>query len=438
MEFRIRKFKMKMNMKKITLLFVLLLFCAAGFAQSGTAGNLKWSLAYGTLTISGKGAMPDYSTFHPSPWNTFRITTAIIEDGVTSIGEYAFGFGDCVTLTSVSISNSVKSIGYRAFSGCFNLASVTIPGSVENIGRYAFSGCAKLTSLTIMEGVTSISDQAFNSCSSLTEVTIPGSVKNIGSIGIEIGSSSDKGYAFAYCAKLASVTMMEGVGNIGRLAFTGCYSLKGITVPGSVESIGAGAFKDCGSLTSVTILDGVKSIGEEAFNNCGSLTNVIIPVSVTGIEKYAFGKCNKLKNVTVEWTTPLTLISNEWRSPFYHNSYDGGGFSDLSACTLHVPPRTLALYKAAPVWNEFGIITEQGNGQANIRVDPLEVVYAVGTLSVNTLRAEVVEIYSASGLLLFRAQKEAGHVAFDLRHLPGGILIARGSSGWVKKIAVRP
>ena len=136
-----------MMKKKI---FILLL-AAAGlgtmFAESGKCGyNLTWTLENDTLTISGTGAMKNYTDFLYTPWfNNHSITSIIIGNSVKSIGNYAFW--GCGNLTSVTIPESVKSIGKGAFSGCSSLTSVTIPNSVTSIGNYAFEGCTGLTSV---------------------------------------------------------------------------------------------------------------------------------------------------------------------------------------------------------------------------------------------------------------------------------------------------
>ena len=83
-------------------------------------------------------------------------------------------------MTSLTIGNSVTSIGYGAFGNCSGLTSVTIPNSVTSIGRWAFYECSGLTSVTIPNSVTSIGVNAFRSCTGLTSVTIPNSVTSIG------------------------------------------------------------------------------------------------------------------------------------------------------------------------------------------------------------------------------------------------------------------
>lgn len=152
----------------------------AAETASGTCGdNVTWVLDdSGTLTISGTGAMKDYSpsSSGKAPWysNRSSITQVIIESDVTSVGTYAFY--ECSNLISVTIQYGVASIGSGAFSYCSSLANITIPDSVTTIGQSAFYRCENLTSMTIPDGVTSIGSYAFDRCSGLTSITIPSSV----------------------------------------------------------------------------------------------------------------------------------------------------------------------------------------------------------------------------------------------------------------------
>ena len=239
---------------------------AVDIVDSGTCGakgsNLTWTLdSEGVLTISGSGDMHGYGS-SDAPWygSRSRVKSAVIAEGVTSIGESAFE--NCRSLTSVTIPNSVTSIGWSAFFYCKSLTSVTIPDSVTSVGAYAFLGCTSLTSVTIPNSVASIGGCAFDECWSLTSVTIPDSVTSIGDS------------AFASCTSLTSVTIPDSVTSIGAGAFGGCTSLTSVTIPDSVTSIGQHAFNGCRSLTSVTIPDGVTSIGDGAFASCTSLTDV--------------------------------------------------------------------------------------------------------------------------------------------------------------------
>ena len=148
-------------------------------------------------------------------------------------------FWSCSGLTSITIPNSVTSIGDGTFSGCNGLTSITIPNSVTSIGNVTFNGCSGLTSVTIPNSVTSIGESAFSGCSSLTSITIPNSVTSIGS------------YAFSVCNGLTSVTIPNSVTIIGIEAFYGCSSLTSITIPNSVTRIGDAAFAKCGNLENV-------------------------------------------------------------------------------------------------------------------------------------------------------------------------------------------
>ena len=251
---------------------------AVDIVDSGTCGakgsNLTWTLdSEGVLTISGSGDMHGYGS-SDAPWygSRSRVKSAVIAEGVTSIGESAFE--NCRSLTSVTIPNSVTSIGWSAFFYCKSLTSVTIPDSVTSVGAYAFLGCTSLTSVTIPNSVTSIGGCAFDECWSLTSVTIPDSVTSIG------------GGAFAWCTSLTGIWVTEGNSHYSSDASGVLFSKDKTTlvqypgafaayaIPDSVTSIGQHAFNGCRSLTSVTIPDGVTSIGDGAFASCTSLTDV--------------------------------------------------------------------------------------------------------------------------------------------------------------------
>ena len=158
--------------------------------------NLTWKLyADGTLNISGKGAMKDYSyDSNQSPvYNNSNVKKVVIEDGVTSIGAYAFY--ECSSLTSITIPDGVTSIGISAFRNCSSLTSITIPDSVTSIGNSAFYYCKSLTNITIPDSVTSIGNFAFYNCRGLTSITIPDSVTSIGES------------AFSNCSSLQTISL---------------------------------------------------------------------------------------------------------------------------------------------------------------------------------------------------------------------------------------
>ena len=274
---------------------------------SGTCGdNLTWSFdkSTGTLEISGTGYMCTWS--NNVPWGDYgyAITTVIINNGVTSIGNYAFF--DCDSLTNITIPSSITDIGYNAFSGCRSLTNITIPNGVTCIGDGAFSNCNGLTDIAIPDSVIGIDSYAFLGCSSLTSITIPEGVTCI-----------DEG-TFSGCSGLTNITIPDGVTSIGDHAFSGCSGLTNITIPDGVTSIGDYAFSYCSSLTSVTIGNGVTSIGEEAFRDCNSLIDITIPDSVTNIGHYAFYDCISLAKIDIP--DSLTDIGNfSFDNTYFYN-----------------------------------------------------------------------------------------------------------------------
>ena len=220
------------------------------------------------------------------------LTSITIPDSVTSIRDSTFEY--CSSLTNITIPGSITSIGDSAFSGCTGLQSAGPIGSgsdyefgwTATIPQYAFSGCSSLTSITFSDGVTSIGYQAFSGCTSLTSITIPEGVTSI------------DGFAFSGCSSLTSITLPEDITRISYGTFRRCSSLNSITIPDGVTSIGDSAFSDCSNLTSITIPDSVTRIGRSAFSNCSSLTSVSLPESLTTISNSVFGGCSSLKEVS--------------------------------------------------------------------------------------------------------------------------------------------
>ena len=240
-------------------------------------------------------------------WSKFigcrSLTSLVIPDSVTNIGDYAFS--GCSSLSSVVIPDRVTSIGDCAFENCSSLTDIVIPDGVTNIGKCAFEGCRSLTDIVIPDGVTSIGDCAFEGCRSLTDIVIPDGVTSIGDC------------AFANCFSLTGIVIPDSVTGIGKFAFSGCSSLSSVVIPDSVSCIGSGAFKNCSSLSSLVIPDCVTSIGNYAFAYCKSLTDIVIPNSVTSIGDNAFRHCSSLSSVVI----PESVV-NLNGNPFCR--WDGG------------------------------------------------------------------------------------------------------------------
>ena len=306
----------------------------------GDGSNLTWMLDNeGTLTISGTG---DMARLGNQLWRDQKVKKAVIANGVTSIGEYAFS--DCTYLESVTIPNSVTSIGNWAFNGCKSMTSVVISGSVLSIGYSAFSDCDKLADVTISDGVKKLGKRAFAGCDALTSLEIPASVEEMSgaiaacenlttisvapenayycvqdgvvyskdgkdlvvypqigetSVVVPDGVLSIEDYAFACHENLGHVQLPDGIINIGNYAFHNCSKLTNVTIPDSITNIGSGAFEET-ALTSLQLPNGATNlfIRDDAFYGCDKLASVVIPEGVTSIGARAFYGTG-LKNVTI-------------------------------------------------------------------------------------------------------------------------------------------
>ena len=277
-------------------------FC---IAEGYCGNNLTWVLTSdGTITFSGTGDMRNYSSASSTSWYAYRdqIKSVELEDGITSIGNFAF-YG-LENLTDVTIPEGVTSIGGFAFKNCISLETVDLPSTLKKLGESAFFGCSKLSKIVIPEGIYTIWGYTFKNCTSLKEVTLPSTLIKVDE-AVFYGCSSLKEleipsnvsiigiYCFKNCTSLVKVTLPEKLTEIREAVFY-ATALPEITIPEGVKKIGPYAFKNCTALKTVTLPETLTSVGEASFYSCTALTEIKLPDNVTSIGNYAFRRCENL------------------------------------------------------------------------------------------------------------------------------------------------
>jgi uncharacterized protein YjdB len=286
--------------------------------NTNTGCSVTATLYGGTLIISGSGALCTAEINKFSDRKS-EITKLVICGGVTSIPDAVFL--EYTNLTSVSIGNGVKSIGWAAFAKT-GLYSVSIPSSVVSIKNEAFAVCKNLTDVSFENGNETLTlgtqtGAAYPGCvifhdspietlrirRNLNYLTGWGSTKtfqNSTALTTLIrGGSATSTYEFFGCLNLTSVILENSVTSIGDNCFSDLTSLTSIDFGNGLVSIGSSAFKNCSNVTDLNFPNTLTSIGSTAFYNCG-MPKVTIPTSVTSIGNQAFQSCANLKEVTIQ------------------------------------------------------------------------------------------------------------------------------------------
>ena len=303
----------------------------------GKCGNYaEWYLNDGVLTITGSSEMNSYNEQKKAPWSGKKVTKCVIEDGITTIGSYAFA--DLGELTEISFPNSIFQAGEYAFKNCTGLKNIELPEKMEmwKISTGMFEGCISLETVKLSGNILNIGKGAFANCTSLRSFTVPEMVTEI-----EAGT-------FQNCESLASVTLSERVERVGKDAFSGCVlteiqlpskvtnikenafsgnKFTEITLPAALTELGANAFAGCEQLQAISVGEGsasfsasngvlydkagtklllcpagkegsftiprrIKEIAESAFKDCSRITELILPSALTTIGKTAFAGMN--------------------------------------------------------------------------------------------------------------------------------------------------
>ena len=256
-----------------------------------------------------------------------NISTLVIPNSVTSIGEGAFG--QCSSVEYLSIGNNVESIGGSAFSGLYALKEFTMKApSVED---YCKSKLSKL-----------LYDTAHINDDAIRKIEINGEEMIDWSIPASVTQIED--YTFCNCPSITSVTLPKTITTIGKSAFENCTSITSMDIPNKVTRIGNNAFEKC-PLATITIPNNVTTIGSYAFNGCDKLSSVILGESVDSIGGNAFYGCRKLYDIYCYAPEPPYAVASGWNPSFENTNVN-----------LYVPCDNLKAFQMDPVFGLFKYI----------------------------------------------------------------------------------
>lgn len=360
-------------------LFVTFCFAEVQHVEVTKSISYDYDTSEGWLHITGSGAMPDYGkTSSSAPWNWLRgqIEEVTIDEGITSIGKYAFyefkkmvsltfpstitksgkdAFAYCTaqpnvfiddleawlrvdwgTVSTSGISQPTMSGGYLYLDGDL-LEDVYIPSSISTLRTNVFYKNYGIKNLYIPTSVTEIQEHATNLCMSLENIYYYGDIAN-------------------WCkVKINSTTALyrkEGA----KLWINDRLISGTLTIPSSVSKIGDHTFEYIQEINNLVIMDGVQTIGTSAFYMDGGLLSVELGRDCKQIGSYAFAGCSNLQKIVVKSVAPPTVSNN--------------AFDNVStSIPVIVPKGSLEKYKANTTWKKFANLQEESNSAQPQTID---------------------------------------------------------------------
>src|SRR5574344_89531 len=276
-------------MKKV-LSLITLLFCAITLSaqETATIDGIKYYLENGKATIMVQPTTLSGDIVIPE-----KVTYNNVDYTVSSMTSSAFKQTD---ITTITLPNSITSLGDDCFGSCSNLTSIILPNRIISLGNGCFSSCG-LTSITFPNSITSLGNGCFNCCSNLTSIILPNSITSLGY------------NCFGLCTNLTSITLPNSITSLGNSCFDSCTNLTSITLPNSITSLGNGCFKNCSNLFKVTCQwDNLNNVSTEsnAFDNIFSEAKLYVPTGTTAIYKAKAPWSNFKYIVEDGGTTPTT------------------------------------------------------------------------------------------------------------------------------------
>jgi len=282
---------------------------------------------------------------------------------VTSIGEVFSWKSEITSFDELQYFTGLTAIEDNAFAGCDGLTSITLPNTVTSLGTYAFSGCDGLTSFVIPSSVTTLNDAVFNYCVGLTSIIIPKSVTRMGFNPLN------------GCSALTSIQVESGNPNFDSR--NGCNAI----IYGKSDILVSGC-------KNTVIPDGIKTIWQYAFGGCEELTSITIPASVTTFGDYAFFGCDNLEEIHSEIVQPSAI-----------NATVFGNTDIFTTATLYVPAGTKAQYQATDGWKDFRNIVEQGGTATDIASATITIENTSYPYTGSAIEPAVSVVYSGTTLV---------------------------------------
>lgn len=275
-------------------------------------------------TSSGSGEIPcnESTTLASTETSSTKSTYVTAEIG-RCVEVIRGSFYEAYYLTSVTIPDTVTTMGYHAFAYC-DLTSVEIPHSVTSIGDYDFNGNSNMSSMTV-DSNNPVYDSR-NNCNAI----------------IETASNT-------LVSGCKTTVIPNTVTAIGNGAFYSNLSARTngpttVNIPSSVVSIGSSAFYTCTSLTTMNIPDSVTSIDTFAFYNCTNLRTITFGTGLTSIKFNSLRICESLQSITFKSVVPPTIPGSSF-------SYDV--FERTNNCPIYVPAESVQAYKTARNWTQL-------------------------------------------------------------------------------------
>ncbi len=294
-------------------------------------------LSTGVLTVSGNGAMDNYTYQSRPGWYSLSdyITHVVVEEGVTAIGQYAFC--ECTAVVTVTIPSTMRTIGDYAFYQCIGTTDVYIHENLEvaNLTWTCILEPFKVDGSTLCHvhplqrdayvnkfpqaNVTFVGDQGYPfswpSGAAIATLTVDGTltiapVPNPGG-GWHYGemsgyNSNDPGPWDDFRALITSVVFADGAYNVGSSAFENYTNLASLNLGTTVQKIYTSSFEGT-SLASVTIPNSVVEIWNDAFGNCSSLTTIHIESESISIDDEAFSSTTNVDNIYMYSLNPESI-----------------------------------------------------------------------------------------------------------------------------------